>query len=428
MTVKPKIVIFAGTSDGRQLIEDISGTLEVHACVATEYGAQLLSDSRSNIFIHEGRLDVPQMRQLIEDSALVIDATHPYADKVTVNIKKAASMAGVEYARLLRDQASYDDEDIVYVNNTDEAIEYLNGMNEKVLLTVGSKELPKYKAVRDWQDRIYARVLPMKEVVTSCIDEGFQVNRLIAMQGPFSEDLNIALIDQIGAGLLVTKDGGSAGGFLEKLEATKACRIKLLVIGRPTEEEGYLPAEMREYLKNKFGDDSVKPHDSDLQPDREIDCFENSKRFFPIFYDTRNLKVAVVGAGEIATRRIKALSEFECKIKVISKEVSEDVKHLASMNSRIEIVERPYEESLIDGADMVLAATSDSKLNESIARKAAQTAVFYNSASDKEECNFYFPAIIATEEVTIGLTAQGRNHRLVKEMRILIERALGEIK
>lgn len=437
MKSKEKVLIFAGTSDGRALVEDLAagGLLEVHVCVATDYGAQLLPQSMDNVIIHEGRLEVAEMQALMDGVSLVLDATHPYADKVTANIKEACQSAGADYARLLREEASYDEEGIVYVENTEEAIDFLNKRKGKVLLTVGSKELPRYKSVKDWQDRIYARVLPMKEVIASCIDEGFQVNRLIAMQGPFSKELNVALVNQIGAKIIVTKDGGRAGGFLEKLAAAQACYIKLLVIGRPNQEEGYLPTVMRNFLRARFGQDVVTDQLGRSEQEAKADKNDQDRMayfakrpesFFPVFYDSKELKVLIVGGGAIASRRVKTLAKFQCQIKVIASQVSQEIKDLAKINKRIEVLEEDYQPSMLEGADMVLAATGNPDLNNEIARAASRTASFYNSASDKEECNFFFPAVIVQGDMTIGMTAQGRNHGLVKRMRKLIEGALKE--
>ncbi len=90
----------------------------------------------------------------------------------------------------------------------------------------------------DYRERLYARVLSLPEVVKSCAELGFQGSHLICMQGPFSLEMNCALIHQTGARFLVTKDTGAAGGFPEKAEAALRCGCRLVIIGRPMREEG----------------------------------------------------------------------------------------------------------------------------------------------------------------------------------------------
>ena len=68
------------------------------------------------------------------------------------------------------------------------------------------------------------------------IDLGFSGKHLIAMQGPFSREMNLALLHQTEAKYFVTKESGKNGGFAEKLEAAEQAGAVLLVIGRPIEE------------------------------------------------------------------------------------------------------------------------------------------------------------------------------------------------
>ena len=101
-----KVLLFAGTSEGRLLAEKLlaAGYL-VHICVATEYGKEVLQDHK-NLCIHEGRLDVSSMEQLIKSDSwcMVVDATHPYAVEVSKNVRAACEAAGQSYLRLLREE------------------------------------------------------------------------------------------------------------------------------------------------------------------------------------------------------------------------------------------------------------------------------------------------------------------------------------
>ncbi|MDQ9752792.1 precorrin-6A/cobalt-precorrin-6A reductase, partial [Acinetobacter baumannii] len=84
-----KILVFAGTSEGRKLVESISNNIEVVCCVATEYGKNLLPKEREGLTILQGRMTINDMGSLMakEKFDLVIDTTHPYASIVTENIK-----------------------------------------------------------------------------------------------------------------------------------------------------------------------------------------------------------------------------------------------------------------------------------------------------------------------------------------------------
>lgn len=231
-----EICIFAGTSEGRKLVERLCGRdMQMTVCVATEYGEVLLGE-HPDVKICAGRMDQKQMEEMLrgEDFAAVIDSTHPYADKVTENIAAACQNAGVEYLRLLRASNS-DDSDGVFVENTASCVEYLKTTDGNILLTTGSKELPAYKEL---SDRIYARVLPMQASLDICAQSGIAPERIIAMQGPFNEEMNLALLKMTGAKYMVTKDTGSPGGYAAKISAAKKAGVQAIIIGRPLQREG----------------------------------------------------------------------------------------------------------------------------------------------------------------------------------------------
>ncbi len=122
-----------------------------------------------------------------------------------------------------------------------------------MLLTVGSKELAGYTGVQDFETRLYARVLPLMSSVQQANECGFKGKNLIAMQGPFSEEINAAMLKMLDIRYLVTKDTGSAGGFPEKLAAARSCGVRCVVIARPLEETGLSLDETLSLLERRFG-------------------------------------------------------------------------------------------------------------------------------------------------------------------------------
>ena len=253
-----EIIVFAGTTEGC----DISNFLaehQIHVLVATDYGSKSLKENEY-LKIHAGRLTEPEMEALLNEKKpeMVLDATHPYAAEVTENIRTACQNTGLEYRRVLREAGAYQDQ-AVYVPDTQAAIEFLEGTEGNILLTTGSKELGKYTALSDAGERIYARVLSLPSVMETCKGYGFEGKHLIGMQGPFSMELNAAMLRQFDCKYLVTKDTGKAGGFQEKIDAALSCGTVPVIIGRPLKEEGLSVAECRHMLAEYFGF-TVKPH------------------------------------------------------------------------------------------------------------------------------------------------------------------------
>ena len=211
-----------------------------YVCVATEYGGQLLEEN-SYLQVSHSRLDETQMRQLILEEGIhrTVDATHPYAVEVSANIRKACEEAGCEYIRLLRSSVQTgEEEEMVCVESVEAAVEFLKETEGNILVTTGSKELHKYTAIPAFEERVFARVLSTPEVARHCADLGFTGKHLICMQGPFSEELNTALLKQFGARWMVTKEAGKNGGYEEKIRAARNAGAKVVLIGRPVKESG----------------------------------------------------------------------------------------------------------------------------------------------------------------------------------------------
>ena len=249
-----KLCVFAGTTEGRELVEFLCAQdVSVTACVATEYGQTLLSP-KDNLTISARRLTGEEMQALFsrENFDLVIDATHPYASVVTENIEAACDKAGVRYQRLLRSGCRAG-EDAVFVPDIPAAVDYLNQTEGTILLTTGSKELAKYAGLTNFADRVYARVLPMEDSLRLCQNAGLKPAHILAMQGPFSVEMNVAMLKSVGAKYLVTKDSGAAGGFDEKVTAARAAGAQLVIIGRPPQREGLTLPETIDGLCREFG-------------------------------------------------------------------------------------------------------------------------------------------------------------------------------
>ena len=161
---------------------------------------------------------------------LVIDATHPYAKRITESIAATCAGTDTEYLRLLRPDTAAP-ENAVFVEDAAGAAEYLDRVDGNILLTTGSRELHAFASVRDFASRAYARVLPMEDSLRACREAGLPPAHILAMQGPFSRELNAAMLRSIGAAYLVTKASGSAGGFEEKIAAAAETGAVPVIIG-----------------------------------------------------------------------------------------------------------------------------------------------------------------------------------------------------
>lgn len=280
-----QVIVFAGTTEGRQVSEWLAAAgVETLCSVATEYG-ELLVEKQPHLSVHQGRLLPEEMEQLFteEGKPLVLDVTHPYAVAVSANIKTACEKAGCEYLRLIRPSllCKNMDEQIVMVENVQAAIDFLKMTEGPIFVTTGSKELPKFTDLPDYQNRVYARVLATPEVVTQCTEAGFTGSHLICMQGPFSKEMNLAMLHSTGASWMVTKEAGRAGGFEEKMTAAKEAGVKVVLIGRPQEQAGVSVEDGVKLLAERF---HIPSNSSDSRDGKRIEtvstdsCYRENDR------------------------------------------------------------------------------------------------------------------------------------------------------
>ena len=249
-----KPLIFSGTTEGRELSEKLSAAGIRHiVCVATEYG-ELVMEQDEMADVRTGRMTALEMYDMIKAEAdKVFDATHPYAADVSHNIHTACLAADKEYVRILRDTDSElfpADAEIHEFENASACAAALAETGGNILLTTGSKELGIYAADEAVRSRLYVRVLPSQESIALCEQAGLSGRHIIAMQGPFSMETDLALIKQFGIKTLVTKSSGSAGGAPDKIRAAAKAGIPVYMIGRPTEETGL---SVNEALAKHFG-------------------------------------------------------------------------------------------------------------------------------------------------------------------------------
>ena len=269
-----RILIFGGTTEGRLLAEYChQQEIEAYVSVVSGYGADLLPESEY-LHVLSGRMAGEAMEGFMKRASIraVFDATHPYAAEATRNIKEACGRARVSYLRVTRESAAAENpggdsgkgpaaafaSQVVYVHSVEEAVCYLKDREGDILVTTGSKELAAYTALPGYEERLYVRVLPSCAAISACEDIGIRGKRIIAMQGPFSEEMNRAMMRQLGVRYLVTKEAGTAGGFLEKLSAAEALSVTAVVIGRPLEERDGITLDAAKILLKEAGTVSAK--------------------------------------------------------------------------------------------------------------------------------------------------------------------------
>ena len=244
-----KIALFSGTTEGRKLSEMLSKAGTEHfVFVATGYGSDVMEESPfAKVLV--GRMDREEMIDLLEKNGfgkedIIVDATHPYASEVSGNIKTAADELGCDLIRVRRASGTAEIGDIKYsyVNHYESFEKFAktaDSLEGNIFLTTGSRELETYckNVSSQTLEKTYVRVIPATESLAICENLGIEKSHVIAMQGPFSYEMNKALIGQYDIRHLVTKESGKTGGFSEKVRAAADLGIYIHIIDRPDESD-----------------------------------------------------------------------------------------------------------------------------------------------------------------------------------------------
>ncbi len=254
---KGRTAVFAGTAEGRRIagfVLERGYSDTVDFLVATEYGQELLEEEGSlNVFA--GRLDMKEMEDFFarRNIRLVIDATHPYACQVSGNIRGACGEER-EYVRVERssDLTEAMKRNIIEVSCMAEAAKTVEELGERALITTGAKEIGAFSSMKDTESMIVARVLPSPESIKACLDAEVSPSNIIGMQGPFTLEMNLATLNQFGCKVLVTKDTGKPGGFMEKARCADY-GYKVIVVARQEQDEGITVEEAEERIAEENG-------------------------------------------------------------------------------------------------------------------------------------------------------------------------------
>ena len=449
-----KTVVFAGTTEGKVVSELFAEKgFDVYVTVATEYGKDIFEEFLKNkkINILEGRLNTDEMKALISDAEFVVDATHPYAVEVSKNIVSACEDANKNYMRIVRENRQMDiyEDSIIWAEDQEDAINIMNSIDGNILLTTGSKDLPKYTKVENYYERLYPRILPDIVSLEIAFGNNYKKKNIICMQGPFTHDANVSMMRMIDAKYLLTKETGNTGGYKEKLSACEAIGAKAIVIKKPQEELekqkdnvkikmiSIEVREIREYLANSLEDsydfDKIKEfiekyRDNIKDTEKtQKNRLEKTPRF-PMFISLDNKNVIVVGSGNIAQRRINTLLKYNTIVKVISPNASKNIEESdtidADKKDKIICENRTYSPEDIDDVVLAVAATNDREVNHNIYLSATKLNIPVSVADSRIESNFYFPAVWIKNGLSLGVVGDGTDHKYVRKSADLIRETI----
>ena len=224
------IWVIGGTKDSRDFLEKfIKYDKDIIVSTATEYGAKLIENLP--VKTSSEKMDKEAMLKFVDDNKItkVIDISHPYAFEVSKNAMEVAEEKNIEYFRFEREKIDILPKKYKNFEDIKSLIEDVENLEGNILVTLGSNNVPLFRGLKNLSN-IYFRILSRWDMVKKCEDNNILPKNIIAMQGPFTENMNIAMMEQFNIKYLITKKTGDTGGEREKVSACDKLDVEIIYL------------------------------------------------------------------------------------------------------------------------------------------------------------------------------------------------------
>ncbi len=224
------IFLLGGTADSLEIGQALKKQHDDFCLsVVSDYGEELAKELDCPII--KQRLNQEAMSQCFKANKidLVLDATHPFAEEVSKNAIAVCQQLNLDYLRYERPPLVLPN--TISVASIQEACAVASQFGGVIYLTTGSKSVATYLNYLPLE-QLVVRVLPVGNVIKEIEAFGFQAHQIEGLKGPFTTEMNLALLKRNRASVMISKESGTTGGLIEKAAACEAANIPCVIIQR----------------------------------------------------------------------------------------------------------------------------------------------------------------------------------------------------
>ncbi len=149
----------------------------------------------------------------------------------------------------------------------------------------------------------------------------------------------------------------------------------------------------------------------------------DSSSYYPVFLNIRGKKCVVVGGGQVALRKVKALLDYGADVRVISPDLCPELNRLAEAEE-ISVGKRLFQLGDLEGALITVAATDEHSINIEVAKEARGKGVLVNVVDDPDNSDFIVPSCLRRGDITVAVSTAGRSPALARKIRSRLEKDL----
>lgn len=158
----------------------------------------------------------------------------------------------------------------------------------------------------------------------------------------------------------------------------------------------------------------------------EIGRQVEGNRLFPVFLKLEELSLLIVGGGYVGMEKLSVVLQNSPggRIRLVASQISDEIKDLVSGMDNVVLIERPYQSSDIDGADIVFAAVNDQSVSMQVSKDAKVRGKLVNAADKPPLCDFYLGSIVQKGNLKIAISTNGKSPTIAKRVKELLNETL----
>jgi siroheme synthase-like protein len=150
-----------------------------------------------------------------------------------------------------------------------------------------------------------------------------------------------------------------------------------------------------------------------------IDVKQPVNQLYPLFFKANQLRILIIGGGEVALEKLSnlLLHSPNAIVRIVGTTISDEIKNLISGNENVELIERPFTESDLNGIRLVISALNDIQMSEEIGAIVRSKGILYNAADKPELCDFYLGSVVSKGNLKIGISTNGKSPTMAKRIK-----------
>jgi precorrin-2 dehydrogenase/sirohydrochlorin ferrochelatase len=164
-----------------------------------------------------------------------------------------------------------------------------------------------------------------------------------------------------------------------------------------------------------------------MKPQDNINTMERNN-LFPVFLKLESLETLIVGGGHVGLEKLKAVltNSPAARVSLVARTISDSIKVLAAQYQNVKLYERNFKLWDMWSKDLLILATDNRNLHETIRKFARSRRILVNVADTPDLCDFYLGSVVTKGNLKIGVSTNGKSPTISKRIREYLEEALPE--